>query len=119
MTCLVLDIVVLQIEELKAAVSNKEYQIITECSVSNFSEVPHIPPSLNQYSSMTLNDLNGDFVPEVADNVDSGTTNVEASVLLKICVSINLVELSLYTGVTRDASLATVQVHCVFYRYTF
>lgn len=119
MTCLVLDIVVLQIEELKAAVSNKEYQIITECSVSNFSEVPHIPPSLNQYSSMTLNDLNGDIVPEVADNVDSGTTNVEASVLLKICVSINLVELSLYTGVTRDASLATVQVHCVFYRYTF
>jgi len=102
--------VVLQIEELKAEVSNKEYEIITECAVSNFSEVPHIPPPLNQYSSATLNDTTGDIVPEVANGVHSGTTNVEASVLLKVCVSINLVELSLYTGLTRDSSLATVQV---------
>lgn len=101
---------VLQIEELKAEVSNKEYEIITECAVSNFSEVPHIPPPLNQYSSATLNDTTGDIVPEVANGVHSGTTNVEASVLLKVCVSINLVELSLYTGLTRDSSLATVQV---------
>ncbi|XP_027361593.1 uncharacterized protein LOC113869468 [Abrus precatorius] len=105
--------VIIKIEELKAALSNKEYQIITECAVSNFSEVPYIPPPLNQYSSMTLNDATGDIVPEVTNGVDSGNTNVQASVSLKICVSINLVELSLYTGVTRDATLATVQVHCL------
>lgn len=108
--CFVLDVAVLQIEELKAEVSNKEYEIITECAISNFSEVPDIPPPLNQWSSMTLNDTTGGIVPEVTNGVDSGTTNVEPSLLLKLCVSINLVELSLYTGLTRDSSLATVQV---------
>lgn len=119
MTYLVFYIVVLKIEELKAALSNKEYEIITECSISNFSEVPHIPPLPNQYSSMVLDDATGDIVPEVANGDASGTTVVESSTLLKICVSINLVELRLYTGVTRDASLATVQVHSLFYQYIF
>ncbi|KAG4987653.1 hypothetical protein JHK85_030636 [Glycine max] len=109
--------VIIKIEKLKAGVSNKEYEIITECAVSNFSEVPHIPPPLNQYSSMTLNDTTGDIVPEVTNVVDSGTINVEASILLKLCVSINLVELSLYTGLTRDASLATVQVSSAWLLY--
>lgn len=109
--------VIIKIEELKAALSNKEYQIITECSVSNFSEVPDIPPSLNQYSSMALNDATEDIVPEVSNGVASGIPVVEASVLMKICVSINLVELSLYTGITRDASLATVQVSSAWLLY--
>ncbi|CAL0314336.1 unnamed protein product [Lupinus luteus] len=102
--------VIIKIDELKAAVSNKEYQIIAECAVSNFSEVPNVPPPLSQPSSMISNDGTGDNVPEVTNNVDSTTTDVEASILLKISVSMYLVELSLYTGVTRDASLATVQV---------
>ncbi|OIV92802.1 hypothetical protein TanjilG_00936 [Lupinus angustifolius] len=102
--------VIIKIDELKAAVSNKEYQIIAECAVSNFSEVPDVPPPLSEPSSMISNDGTGDNVPEVMDNVDSTTTDVEASILLKISVSIYLVELSLYTGITRDASLATVQV---------
>ncbi|KAE9596742.1 putative vacuolar protein sorting-associated protein [Lupinus albus] len=102
--------VIIKIDQLKAAVSNKEYQIIAECAVSNFSEVPNIPPPLSQPSSMTSNDGTGDNVPEVTNDVDSTTTDVEASILLKISVSIYLVELSLYTGVTRDASLATIQV---------
>lgn len=106
-------------EELKAAMSNKEYQIITECAVSNFSEVPDIPSPLNQYSSKTLNGATDDIVPEVTSGADSVTTDVEASVLLKIWVSINLVELSLYTGISRDASLATVQVLCLFDQYIF
>ncbi|ESW28603.1 hypothetical protein PHAVU_002G003000 [Phaseolus vulgaris] len=109
--------VIVKIEELKAEVSNKEYEIITECAVSNISEVPDIPPPLNQYSSLTLNDTTGDIVPEVTNSVDSGTTNVQASVLLKLCVSINLVELSLYTGLTRDSSLATVQVSSAWLLY--
>ncbi|CAK8539544.1 unnamed protein product [Lathyrus sativus] len=109
--------VIIKIEELKAALSNKEYEIITECSISNFSEVPHIPPLPNQYSSMVLNDATGDIVPEVANGDASGTTVVESSTLLKICVSINLVELRLYTGITRDASLATVQVSSAWLLY--
>lgn len=113
MMYVVLDILVLQIEELKAAVSNKEYQIIAECAVSNFSEVPHVPPPLSHYSSVTSNDATEDIVPELT-SADSRTTDVEASVLLKISVSIFLVELSLYTGVSRDASLATLQVCCLF-----
>ncbi|MED6185793.1 hypothetical protein PIB30_060531 [Stylosanthes scabra] len=102
--------VIIKIEELKAAVSNKEYQIITECAVSNFSEDPHTPPPLNQYSSATSNDATGDILPEASNGVDSRAMNLEAFILLKVSVSVDLVELSLYTGVTRDASLATVQV---------
>ncbi|XP_020979196.1 uncharacterized protein LOC107640015 [Arachis ipaensis] len=102
--------VIIKIEELKAAVSNKEYLIITECAVSNFSEDAHIPPALNQDSSMTSNDATGDIVPEATNGVNSRAMNLEASILLKVSVSVDLVELSLYTGVTRDASLATVQV---------
>ncbi|KAK7309084.1 hypothetical protein RJT34_05549 [Clitoria ternatea] len=109
--------VIIKIEELKASVSNKEYQIITECAVSNFSEVPHIPPSLNQYSSVTVIDATGNIVPEFPNAVDSGTSIVETSIMLKICVFINLVELSLYTGVTKDASLATVQVSSAWLLY--
>lgn len=107
---------ILQIEELKAAVSNKEYKILIECALSNISETPHMPPALNQYSITSSNDATRDIVPQTND-VDSRTTIIEASTSLKVSVSVKLVELSLYTGVTRDASLATVQVYCLFYKF--
>jgi vacuolar protein sorting-associated protein 13A/C len=36
----------IKIEELKAALSDKEYQLITECAISNMAEIPNLPPSL-------------------------------------------------------------------------
>ncbi|KAF7828516.1 Vacuolar protein sorting-associated protein 13C [Senna tora] len=101
---------IIKIEELKAAMSNKEYKIITECAVSNISEAPQIPPALNQYSITSSSDATGDIVPQETNDVDSRTTIIEAFISLKVSVSIKLVELSLYSGVSRDASLATVQV---------
>ncbi|KAG0473029.1 hypothetical protein HPP92_014886 [Vanilla planifolia] len=35
-----------QINAIKAALSNKEYEIITECAISNISEIPRMVPSL-------------------------------------------------------------------------
>ncbi|KAK4262505.1 hypothetical protein QN277_028058 [Acacia crassicarpa] len=100
---------IIKVGELKAAMSNNEYKIITECAVSNISEPPNIPPALNQYSNTSSNDAIGN-VPRETDDANSRTSIAEAFISLKVSVSIKLVELSLYMGVTRDASLATVQV---------
>ncbi|KAK9094958.1 hypothetical protein Scep_026427 [Stephania cephalantha] len=94
--------VAIKIRELKAALSNREYQIITECALSNISETPKYVPLLN------LHHLTSDKVAEPTD-VQHEHRNSEAWITLAVSVSIDLVGLSLYSGVTRDTSLATVQ----------
>lgn len=55
-----------------------------------------------------------DVEPQVAGDsdaaVDSKAQNSEVWINMKASVVINLVELSLHSGVSRDASLATMQV---------
>ncbi|GMN21548.1 hypothetical protein TIFTF001_040051 [Ficus carica] len=102
----------IQIEELKAALSNKEYQIITECAVSNISETPRAIPQLNHGSTNTSADVveSEGHISQDADGLESQIANGEAWIVTKISVIIGLVELRLYTTLARDASLATVQV---------
>ncbi|XP_050223282.1 uncharacterized protein LOC126673249 [Mercurialis annua] len=99
-----------KIEELKASLSNREYQIITDCSQSNISETPRVIPPLNHDSVASSVDMIEavDFQNEVS--VESEVQNGEAWISMKVSVLINLVELSLHSGVTRDASLATLQI---------
>ncbi|CAN1333900.1 Intermembrane lipid transfer protein VPS13 [Linum perenne] len=100
-----------KIEELKATLSNKEYQIISECAASNISETPHTVPPLSTDSSSAISDgvvepvSAGEPVATESSNANEGTW-----VSLKVGVMINLVELSLHSGRSRDASLATIQV---------
>ena len=114
-----------QIEELKAALSSGEYQIITECALSNISETPRVVPSLKHDSPTYSVDAVETIVPQDTTGVVSETVetivpqdtagaseaaNGEAWIVIKVSVVINLVELSLYAGSARGASLAIVQV---------
>lgn len=100
----------IKVGELKAALSNREYQIITECAQSNFSEAPNIVPPLNHASVTSSVDVVEPLVPQVPDAGVSETQNGEAWIDLKVSVVIDLVELCLHSGAARDASLATLQV---------
>lgn len=114
-----------QIEELKAALSSGDYQIITECALSNISETPRVVPPLKHDSPTYSVDAVETIVPQDTTGVVSETVetivpqdtagaseaaNGEAWIVIKVSVVINLVELSLYAGSARDASLAIVQV---------
>ncbi|XP_057978559.1 uncharacterized protein LOC131164992 isoform X2 [Malania oleifera] len=100
----------IKIEELKAALSNKEYQIITECALSNISETPNLVPSLDHDAVASSSDLVEPLVSQAPGAAESETQNGEVWVALKVSVVIDLIELCLHSGVARDASLATVQV---------
>lgn len=102
-------------ELLKASLSNREYEIITECASSNFSEAPNIVPSLYDElpattstaavtsSSLDLSDAFVDGRPYQEDEVMQWIT-------MKCSVTVNLIELSLHSGLSRDSPLATLEV---------
>ena len=97
-------------EKLKAALSNREYQIITDCAQSNISETPHVIPPLNHESMISSLDVDEDIAPQDPVGLESRNANEGAWVMMKVSFVIGLVELCLHTGVARDAPLATVQV---------
>lgn len=95
-------------EVLKAALSNREYEIISECALSNFSETPRTVPALDdpRYGASTTpshESASSESVQDVSQDTEMWITN-------KISLSVNLVELSLHSGSTRDSPLARVQV---------
>ncbi|EEF45057.1 vacuolar protein sorting-associated protein, putative [Ricinus communis] len=100
----------IKIEELRAALSNREYQIVTECTLSNMSETPHAVPPVNHDSEASSADMIEPVDSQDAVSVESEAENGESWILMKVSVLISLVELSLHTGLARDASLATLQI---------
>lgn len=100
----------LQIKELKAALSNREYQIITDCALSNISETPRTVPSLKCSPEIFSDDVVEQPIPLPLDVVNFESHNREEWITLKVSVTMDLVELCLHSGVTRDAPLATLQV---------
>ncbi|KAL3499805.1 hypothetical protein ACH5RR_038898 [Cinchona calisaya] len=101
--------VTIKIEEFKAALSSKEYEIITECAQSNFSETPNLVPELKDVSLSTSVDVVGPSTVD-SDVTESGSLGREMWIATKVSVIIDLIELNLYYGLTRDASLATLKV---------
>ncbi|EOA17894.1 hypothetical protein CARUB_v10006303mg [Capsella rubella] len=98
----------IEIDELRAALSNREYQILTECAQSNISELPHTVPPLSGdvvTSSRNLHENLSSENPNAAQ-----TEKSDAWISMKVSVVINLVELCLYAGTARDAPLAAVQI---------
>lgn len=106
----------LQIEELKAALSNREYGIIMECAQTNISETPDIVPPLKDESlspSIAVMEHDG---TQGLDPAKSEMQARESWIATKISVRIDMVELCLHYGVTRDTPLATLQViHVLFF----
>lgn len=115
--CILVSIIVFKMEELKAALTSRDYQIITECATSNISETPHTVPPLNHDSVASSADVVKPIALQDPSGVEAETRNGEAWISLKVSVAINLVELCLYAGVARDASLATIKVmfHLITY----
>lgn len=97
-----------QIHELRAALSNREYQILTECAQSNISEIPHTVPPLTGDIVASSRNLNETLTSEDPNTAQTETSDTWIS--MKVSVVINLVELCLYAGTSRDAPLAAVQV---------
>ncbi|KAF8032759.1 hypothetical protein BT93_D1608 [Corymbia citriodora subsp. variegata] len=106
--------VAIKIEEIKAALSNREYQIITECAQANFSETPNLAPSLID-SGISSSEADA-LVPQVSD-VEVATQDGESWIMTKVSVSIDLVVLCLRTGIGGDTSLATVSVNGMWLLY--
>lgn len=121
----------LQIDELRAALSDKEYQVISECVTQNMAEEPDLPPTLydnkpaedaKQTADHQAEKLKGpdegdsevireDNPPEIEEAEREGGSSPEKPyTTIKVGVGINLVELGLFVGGSRDASLATIQV---------
>ncbi|KAM7261866.1 hypothetical protein ACFE04_020943 [Oxalis oulophora] len=97
------------IEELKASLSSKEYQIISECALSNISETPHIIPSLKKDTEAPSSDAIESVIPETSESFETETPSGEVWIAIKVSVVVNLIELCLCIGEGRDASLATVK----------
>lgn len=105
--------------------------MITECVTQNMAETPDFPPTLydnkpledekskaeDQTQKLAEEGANGaDVVTEDPEAVNdrgpegSGSSPEKPYTMIKVGVGIDLVELRLFVGGTRDASLATVQV---------
>lgn len=122
----------IKIEELKADLSDKEYQVITQCASSNFSEKPNLPPpvalpkadkgqeqsevrSKREHKAKNLNKLD---VEREHENDSSLNREKEGSwTTMMVTATIDLVELRLFKGRTRDIPLASTQVSGVWVAY--
>ncbi|WVZ57683.1 hypothetical protein U9M48_008037 [Paspalum notatum var. saurae] len=98
----------IKVDVLKAALSNREYEIISECALSNFSETPHPVPTLDdpRYGTSTTPSHVSASSSESIQDLSGGA---ETWIAIKFSVLINLVELSLHSGSIRDSPLASVQ----------
>ncbi|XP_074317635.1 uncharacterized protein LOC141653693 isoform X2 [Silene latifolia] len=107
----------IEMDVMKAALSNREYQIITECALSNISETPNIVPplqwkqtvpSVEMVEPVNISDLTSHQVESISK---------EVWINMKVNVAIKLVELSLHSGAARDSPLGTVKVNNAWLLY--
>ncbi|KAL2636221.1 hypothetical protein R1flu_007700 [Riccia fluitans] len=115
-----------KIESLKAALSDKEYQVITECAITNMAETPNLPPPITEKAASDERER-GEIELEVerteSNNLESsgadntGASGSEVWTTIKVGVGIHNVQLGLFTGHARDAPLASVQVTGVWASY--
>ncbi|KAI5072395.1 hypothetical protein GOP47_0012501 [Adiantum capillus-veneris] len=114
------------IEELKADLSDKEYQVITECAVSNLAEKANIPPPVCLTDSESDSDEEQKKPTEEVTKDENKGKEERASdqnahdgswITILVTADIALVELSLYKGTARDQALATAQVIGVWVAY--
>ncbi|CAN4127752.1 unnamed protein product [Withania somnifera] len=109
--------VAVKIEELKAALSSREYEIISECAQENLSESPNVVPPLIDDSTSPSADKPHHLSVRNSDVVKSEAEDKDKWIVTKVSIAIELVELGLHYGLTRDASLATMQVSGLWLLY--
>lgn len=89
--------------------------MISECAVTNISETPRLIPPLNHDTLTSSADVSQPIIPQDLHGPESQIARGETWVVTKVSVVISLIELRLITAVTRDTSLATVQVLFCYY----
>ncbi|KAG0473020.1 hypothetical protein HPP92_014877 [Vanilla planifolia] len=107
---------IIQINAIKAALSNKEYEIITECAISNISEIPRMVPSLGDAFGTPKENIEKDVSP-VPTAMASEDLGEQKWITIKVLVSVEYVELSLHSGITRDSPLASLQARGAWILY--
>ncbi|MCO5611230.1 hypothetical protein L7F22_065481 [Adiantum nelumboides] len=115
----------IKIEELKADLSDKEYQLITECALSNLGEKANIPPPVSLTDSDSDSDEEQSKPEEVTeaekkekeDRTSDENAHDGSWTTILVTADIALVELSLFKGAARDQALATAQVIGVWVAY--
>nr|AFN89138.1 vacuolar protein sorting 13 [Mesembryanthemum crystallinum] len=107
----------IEMDVLKAALSNREYEIITECALSNLSETPNIVPPLKWDKTTSPAATSEPAAALDSDPTAAQSNTTEVWMSMKVIVAVNLVELSLHKGGARDAPLATVQVNNAWLLY--
>ncbi|XP_078437793.1 pleckstrin homology (PH) domain-containing protein isoform X2 [Wolffia australiana] len=98
----------LKVLEISASLSNKEYELVTECAIANMSETPNLVAPLTIPSQAATMTEDGSGM-SIASEPVNGNAAEKAWEKLKLMVSIGLIGLNLHTGATRDSSLATIQ----------
>ncbi|KAL8101699.1 hypothetical protein AgCh_033550 [Apium graveolens] len=109
--------VAIKIEKLKAVLSNKEYQIITECALENMSETPNVIPPLENFIIPSSNNVIDHVVSQGLDDAGSDSQSAGIWITTKVSVVVGVVELCLHYGLATDASLATLQVSGLWLLY--
>ncbi|KAL9231233.1 hypothetical protein vseg_006486 [Gypsophila vaccaria] len=106
----------IEMDVMKAALSNREYQIITECALSNLSETPNILPPLQlKKTAPSVETVEAAFTDLAPHEVESSAKEVWIN--MKVNVAIKLVELSLHAGAARDSPLGTIKVNNAWLLY--
>ncbi|KAH9610754.1 hypothetical protein KSS87_017342 [Heliosperma pusillum] len=107
----------IEMDVMKAALSNREYQIITECAVSNISETPNIVPPLQWEKTVPSVEMVEPVVISDLTSHEVESISKEVWINMKVNVAIKLVELSLHSGAARDSPLGTVKVNNAWLLY--
>ncbi|XP_031502249.1 uncharacterized protein LOC116265643 [Nymphaea colorata] len=99
----------IKLAELKAALSCKEYHIISECALSNISETPNAMPPL-VHENKTEDDILEQNIAETSHVRRFSSQVQDEWASMKVFICLDFVELSVHSGASRDSALATFQI---------
>ncbi|EPS74221.1 hypothetical protein M569_00532, partial [Genlisea aurea] len=107
----------IMVDGLKAALSNAEYEIIIDCARENMSETPNLMPLLKDESSALLFDVVGRISKRDVAFAESNSEASKIWISIKFSVRVDMLELRLYYGTSRDVSLASLQMNGLWFSY--
>eukprot|EP00850_Spirogloea_muscicola_P002380 SM000009S23509 [mRNA] locus=s9:423530:451441:+ [translate_table: standard] len=106
--------VLVKLDKLHAAMSDKECEVIAECATSNFSEPAHLPPPVNRQPQQPVQpDSCKEAESEAPCTREEGPPDLAekpVTVVFKVRADLVNAQLGLYTGDNRNSKLAFMQL---------
>ncbi|CAM9004161.1 unnamed protein product [Rhodiola kirilowii] len=99
-----------KVSQLHVVMSDKEYNIITECLSTNLSEVPNLPPSFRGSDSK-------DTMRLLADKVNSNSQIILSRNVTVVGVEVKYALLELCNGIDEESPLAQIAVESLWVSY--